>query len=246
MVMGLPRRSERPRERTGAHLTNLCVSRHLVLSRSMSLPPNLREFLGRARQVIAAESAAVLSAAESLDENFVAVAGVLLACSGKVLITGSGTSGTIARRAAHLFSVGGTPAFYLAPDDGLHGGLGVLRKNDVVIAISKGGASEELNQFCARAGALAGAVIAITAAPESELARLANHVLQLRLPPESDLGTVVATGSSLASAALLDALVEVTRAARGYSWSDFFFTHPSGAVGKNAEQALHRLSQEGS
>ena len=106
----------------------------------MSLPPNLQELLERARQVIAAESAAVLSAAESLDQNFVAVAEVLLACSGKLLITGSGTSGTIARRAAHLFSVGGTPAFYLSPNDGLHGGLGVLQKNDVVIAISKGGA----------------------------------------------------------------------------------------------------------
>jgi D-arabinose 5-phosphate isomerase GutQ len=210
----------------------------------MALTPNLNELLRRARQVIVAESAAVLSAAESLDQNFVDVVQVLLECSGKVLITGSGTSGTIARRAAHLFSVGGTPAFYLSPDDGLHGGLGVLRKNDVVIAISKGGASEELNQFCRRAGELAAAVIVITAAPESELGQLADLVLQLRLPAESDLGAVVATGSSLASAALLDALVDVTRAARGYSWSDFFFTHPSGAVGKNAEESLHRLQQE--
>jgi D-arabinose 5-phosphate isomerase GutQ len=214
-------------------------------SPAMSLTPNLDELLGRARQVIAAESAAVLSAAESVDQHFTDVVQVLLACTGKLLITGSGTSGTIARRAAHLFSVGGTPAFYLSPNDGLHGGLGVLRKNDVVIAISKGGSSEELNHFCRRAGELATAVIVITGAPDSELAHLANHVLQLRLPAESDLGAVVATGSSLASAALLDALVEVTRVARGYSWSDFFFTHPSGAVGKNAEEALHRLNQEG-
>jgi D-arabinose 5-phosphate isomerase GutQ len=210
----------------------------------MALTPNLSELLRRAREVIVAESASVLSAAESLDQNFVDVVQVLLECSGKVLITGSGTSGTIARRAAHLFSVGGTPAFYLSPDDGLHGGLGVLRKNDVVIAISKGGASEELNQFCRRAGELAAAVIVITAAPESELAQLADQVLQLRHPAGSDLGAVVATGSSLASAALLDALVDVTRAARGYSWSDFFFTHPSGAVGKNAEESLYRLQQE--
>jgi D-arabinose 5-phosphate isomerase GutQ len=210
----------------------------------MSLSPNLNEFIERARSVIAAESAAVLSAAESVDQHFTDVVQVLLDCSGKVLITGSGTSGTIARRAAHLFSVSGTPAFYLSPNDGLHGGLGVLRKNDVVIAISKGGSSEELNQFCQRASELAAAVIAITAVPKSELAHLADHVLQLRLPAESDLGAVVATGSSLASAALLDALVEVTRTARGYSWREFFFTHPSGAIGKNAEQTLHRLTQE--
>ena len=210
----------------------------------MSLLLNFHQLLQSARQVIVTESAAVLSAAESLDQSFVEVVQVLLACSGKLLITGSGTSGTIARRAAHLFSVGGTPAFYLSPADGLHGGLGVLRKNDVVIAISKGGASEELNQFCRRAGELSAAVIVLTGAAESELAQLADHVLQLRLPADADLGTVVATGSSLASAALLDALVEVTRAARGYTWSEFFFTHPSGAVGKHAEQALQRLNQE--
>ena len=210
----------------------------------MSLPPDPQELLERARQVIAAESRAVLSVCDSLDQNFVTVAEVLVACTGKVLITGSGTSGTIAMRAAHLFSVGGTPAFYLSPSDGLHGGLGVLQKNDMVIAISKGGASEELNQFCSRARELAAAVIAITAKPESELAKLADHVLLLHMAPEADLGAIVATGSSLASAALLDALVEVTRVGRGYSWSQFFFTHPSGAVGKNAEQDLHRLARE--
>ena len=131
----------------------------------MSLSPNLNELrMGRHRHVIAAESAAVLSAAESVDQHFIDVVQVLLDCSGKVLITGSGTSGTIARRAAHLFSVGGTPAFYLSPNDGLHGDLGVLQKNgNAIIALSKGGSSEELNHFCQRASELAAAVIAITA-----------------------------------------------------------------------------------
>ena len=208
----------------------------------MSLPPE--DLLGRARQVVTLESGAVHSVTQSLDQNFVAVAELLLACTGKVLITGSGTSGTIAMHAAHLFSVGGTPAFFLSPSDGLHGGLGVLQKDDMVIAISKGGASAELNQFCSRTRELAATVIAVTAKSESELAKSADHVLLLHMAPESDLGAIVATGSSLASAALLDALVEVTRVGRGYSWSQFFFTHPSGAVGKNAEQDLHRLAQE--
>lgn len=211
----------------------------------MSLPLDPNDYLQTARQVIANEGAAVLSAGESVDQSFAAVVQALLACSGKVLTTGSGTSGMIAKRAAHLFSVGGTPALYLSPDNGLHGGLGVLRKNDLVMAISKGGASEELNQFCSRARALSGGLIVVTAAPDSELSQIADHVLELRLPAEADLGNVVATGSSLATAALLDALVEVTRAARGYSWDNFFFTHPAGAVGKNAEEALQRLSQAG-
>ncbi|HEY0792445.1 MAG TPA: SIS domain-containing protein [Chthoniobacterales bacterium] len=211
----------------------------------MSLSFQPTDLLERARQVVADESAAVLSAADSIDEKFVAVAQLLLSCSGKILITGSGTSGAVARRAAHLFSVGGTPSFYLSPDEGLHGGLGVLRQNDLIIAISKGGASAELNLFCRRGRVLSAALIAITAAPASELAQLADHVLELHLPTNADLGAVVATGSSLACAALLDALVEVTRAARGYSWSDLLFTHPSGAVGKNAAAALERLEREG-
>ena len=185
-----------------------------------------------------------MSAANSVDQTFSEVAQTLAACSGKVLITGDGTSGMIARRAAHHFSVGGTPSLYLSPNDGLHGGLGFLRKNDLVIAISKGGESEDLNQFFRRARTLAATLIVITAALKSALAQMADHVLHLRLPAKSDLGSVAAAGSSLAAAALLGALVEVTRVARGYSWKDFFFTHPSGAVGKSAEETLRRLSQE--
>jgi D-arabinose 5-phosphate isomerase GutQ len=210
----------------------------------MSLPADDSHYLLRAQELIHAEAAAVRSVTQTLDQKFIEVVKVLLACSGKVVITGSGTSGTIAKRAAHLFSVGGTPALHLSPDDGLHGGLGVLRKGDVVIAISKGGASGELNQLCHRARILAGTLIVITAAPESELGQMADHVLQLHLPPDADLGNVVATGSSLAAAVLLDALMEAARSAKGYSWSDFFFTHPSGAVGKKAEENLQRLNQE--
>lgn len=123
----------------------------------MSLNPKLNELRRHLHQVFLAESAAVLSGAESLDQKFVDIAQVLLACSGELLITGSGTSRTIAKRAARPLSVGRTPAFYLLPNDGLHGGLGLLRKDDVVITISKGGATEELNQFCSGAGEVAAA-----------------------------------------------------------------------------------------
>lgn len=197
--------------------------------------------MARARSVIEADAAAVLSTLAIVDETFRAVAGLLASCRGKVLVTGSGTSGAVAARAAHLLSVGGTPAFYLPPADGLHGGLGVLQEGDVVLALSKGGSSAELNEFCARAQTLCSALVAITAAPGSELGRMADHVICLSLPPGGDLGAVVATGSSLAAAAVTDALVEVTRAARGYEWERLLFTHPSGAVGRDAAESLDRL-----
>ena len=92
-------------------------------------------------------------------------------CRGKVLVTGSGTSGAVAIRAAHLLSVGGTPAFYLSPADGLHGGLGVLRPGDIVLALSKSGGSDELNEFCNRGRALCGCLLVITASPGSTFPR---------------------------------------------------------------------------
>lgn len=199
--------------------------------------------LARAQAVIRADADAITSTLGSLDEGFSAAARALAACAGKVLVTGSGTSGAISIRAAHLLSVGGTPSFHLSPADGLHGGLGVLRKGDVVLALSKGGSSKELNDFCTRARTLAGTLIVITAAPDSELARMADHVIRLRLPPGSDLGGIVATGSSLAAAALTDALVETARVARDYTWDQVLFTHPSGAVGRDAEATLAALDR---
>lgn len=201
------------------------------------------EVVRLARNVIRAEGKAVLAALDALDDAFVQAARRLAACTGKVLVTGSGTSGAVAVRCAHLLSVGGTPAFHLSPADGLHGGLGVLRPGDIVLALSKGGSSAELNEFCSRARALCGCLIVVTASLGSALGAMADHVIRLTLDADADLGAVVATGSSLATAAVVDALVEVGRVARDYSWEDLLFTHPSGAVGRDAAQSLERLAK---
>ena len=201
------------------------------------------EWVGRAKQVIRADAAAILGTLDGVDETFLDVARKFIECKGKILVTGSGTSGSIASRAAHLLSVGGTPAFYLPPAEGLHGGLGVLQPEDLVLALSKGGSSDELVEFCKRAKTLCAGLISITADPRSALAVMSDHVIQLTLPPDSDLGEVVATGSSLATAAMTDALVEVCRVARGYGWDKLLFTHPSGAVGRDAEESLRRLQR---
>lgn len=192
--------------------------------------------------VIASEGRAVHAAATAIDDVFLEVARLLVECRGKVVVVGSGTSGAVAARAAHLLSVGGTPAFHLSPADGLHGGLGVLRAGDIVVALSKGGASKELNEFCRKAKPLCGTIVAITARRQSELALVVDHSIVLELDNDADLGGVIATGSSLATAAVLDALVEVTRRARGYTWQQFLYTHPAGAVGHEAEQNLQRLT----
>lgn len=193
-----------------------------------------REIADQARRVIDANRRAVGGVAAAVDAEFLSVARLLSGASGKVLVTGSGTSGTIASRAAHLFSFCGTPAFYLPPTDGLHGGLGVLRDEDIVLALSKFGSSQELNEFCRRSKSLCSGIVAITASATSPLASLADHVLTVALEDDADLGGIVATGSSLAMATLVDALVEVTRISRGTTWDSMLFTHPSGGVGTGA------------
>jgi arabinose-5-phosphate isomerase len=189
------------------------------------------------------DAKAVECAAAAIDETFVSVVDLLSECSGKVIVTGSGTSASIARRAAHLLSVGGTPSFFLSPGDGLHGGLGAIRKDDAIIAISKGGNSSELNEFCSRGKELGRALVVVTSDMASPLAKLADHALVIPLEREADLGTVIATGSSLSAGALLDALVEACRIVRGYEWESFFFTHPGGAVGKNSKAPLEKLAK---
>lgn len=203
------------------------------------------KLLAVAQSVVEADARAVRATLNALDEEFLEVATLLATMSGKALVTGSGTSGNIAARAAHLLSVCGTPAFYLPPGEGLHGGLGALQAEDVVIALSKGGSSEELNEFCRRAKSLCRAVIIVTASPKSALASLADHVIAIPLEDDMDLGGVVATGSSLAVGAVLDALCEMGRVARGYDWERLLFTHPSGAVGRDAAKSLERLSRAG-
>ncbi|MES5047209.1 SIS domain-containing protein [Rhizobium nepotum] len=202
-----------------------------------------QNWMDRAKDVIRADAAAILGALDGIDETIVTVAEMFVSCKGKILVTGSGTSGAIASRAAHLLSVGGTPAFYLSPTDGLHGGLGVLQKEDLVLALSKGGSSAELNEFCERAKTLCAGLISITASPESPLGKMSDHVIRLTVPADSDLGAVVATGSSLATAAITDALVEVCRVGRGYGWDKILYTHPSGAVGRDAVDSLKRLQE---
>lgn len=195
-----------------------------------------------AEQVIRAGANQVSAAAQAVDDGFAAAAGRILGCKGKLLVTGAGTSGAIANRGAHLLSVCGTPAFYLSPSEGLHGGLGVLRPGDGVLALSKGGKSEELNDFCAKAKALCGYLAVITADPASPLGRIADDVIRLQMVEGADLGGVVATGSSLAMGAILDALAEVGRVASGYDWARLLDTHPAGVVGAEASQSLARLT----
>jgi D-arabinose 5-phosphate isomerase GutQ len=191
-----------------------------------------RAVLDVARDVIRSESAAVAAVSDQLDESFLDAVEMLANCTGKVFVTGSGTSGATARRMAHLLAVCGTPSMFIQPMDALHGTMGALAPNDILIAISKGGESDEINDFASRAKVRGVQVVAITSAPEATLAKTADLVVVLRTAEGGDLGGVVAMGSTLVTSVWGDALAAVLMRRRGYSWESFLHTHPAGAVGK--------------
>lgn len=193
------------------------------------------EFRALASERVAVEAAAVQAVMEVFDEATDEILNLLYTCTGKVFVTGSGTSGTIARRMAHLFSVSGTPAIFMQPSDALHGTMGALGAGDVLISISKGGESDEINNLSARARERGVTVVALTSAAGSSLARLANHVQVFVVADQVDPGNLIAMGSTLMHAVWGDCLAVALMRMRGYSWAEVVFTHPLGAVGKLAE-----------
>ncbi|WBU36992.1 KpsF/GutQ family sugar-phosphate isomerase [Homoserinibacter sp. YIM 151385] len=205
------------------------------------------DVLDVARQRLAAEADAITALIAGLDEDFVRAAALILDTPGKVFIGGSGTSGAVARRMAHVFSVTGTPAVFLSPMDALHGASGAIGPADAVILISNGGASSEVIESARIAASHGARIIAITRGHETPLAREADHSLLVAVHGDADIGGTIATGITLAQSALGDALAEVLMRARGYTWAQFMHTHPAGAVGMREQlpEDLPRLELPG-
>ena len=186
-----------------------------------------------AQQTIESEARNLSALAARLDRAFIAVARALLACRGHVLIAGSGTSHATALRMAHLLSCCGTPALFIHPGDAQHGASGAVTPADVVILISRGGSTVEVNLLGRIAKQRGAQVIAFTEQPESEVGRIADLVLRVQSDPEADIERTITTGGSLAMSAVGDALAAVLMQLRGYSMAQFAATHPGGAVGQH-------------
>jgi arabinose-5-phosphate isomerase len=192
------------------------------------------------REVIAREAAAVASVGDQLDASFAQLVRTLLACEGKVLVSGSGTSHAVALRFAHLLSCVGTPALFLHPGDSQHGASGAVAAGDVWIGLSKGGETAEVIFLADIARKRGATVVAITEKPESSLGRLADIVSHVVAPEGVDPFGMVATGSSLFNSALCDAICVALLELRGYSVDEFGETHPGGAVGHRIREGEQR------
>ncbi len=191
--------------------------------------------LDGARARIEHEAAGVRAIADQLDESFAHTVERILALPGKVFVTGSGTSGIMARRMAHLLTVCGTPALFMPAMDALHGAMGAATRGDMLIAISRGGASDEINDLAQRLQEAGVAIVSITSAPASALARMANISVVLENLADIDPGNVIAMGSTLAVGVWGDALAFTLMQQREHSWDKVLHNHPAGAVGKLTE-----------
>lgn len=189
-------------------------------------------YLAWAREVLETERQGLVRLEELLDERFVRAVEILARCRGRVILTGVGKSGIVAKKIAATFTSTGTPAIFLHPTESLHGDLGIVHPEDVVIAISKSGQSDEFQLLIPLLKRFGLPVIAITANPESDLGKNADVVLPIPGDQEAMLGNLVPTVSTTVTMALGDALAYVLLRIKGFTVQDFAALHPGGAIGK--------------
>jgi len=187
------------------------------------------EILKLGRGVILEEARALRRLADSLDENFVRAVELILSCEGKVVLTGIGKSGHIARKISSTFSSTGTPSVFLHPAEALHGDLGLVDRKDLVIAISNSGESEEVLKLIPYFKLHNNPIIGITAKPDSSLAKRSDIVLRIPLEEEAGPLGLAPTTSAVLTLALGDALAMAVMKLRGFKEEDFGKRHPAGA-----------------
>jgi arabinose-5-phosphate isomerase len=184
------------------------------------------------RRVLRLEAAGVARAAERLDGRFAAAVDLLAGVRGRIIVSGVGKSGLIARKVAATLTSTGTPATYLHPVDSLHGDLGIVGRDDAAIVLSKSGESDELAGLLVALERLGVPVIAITGGGESMLGRLAAVVLDASVEEEACPHDLAPTTSTTVALALGDALAVALMERRGFRPDDFAALHPGGALGR--------------
>ena len=200
--------------------------------------------IAQARKVLQTEAAAILALVDRLDERFEQAVRILLDCRGRVLVTGMGKSGIICRKIAATLSSTGTPAFFLHPADAPHGDFGVLQAEDVVVALSYSGETDELLRLLETIKRIGARMIALTGDASSTLAQAADVALDCRVSEEACPMNLVPTASTTAALALGDALAMTLLVAKGFQEEDFANLHPGGKLGKRLMR-VERLMHDG-
>jgi len=204
------------------------------------------DVLDHGRDILRAAAAGVLRAAEALDASFVAAVRIIEGCTGSVVVTGIGKAGLVARKISATLASTGTPSHFLHPAEALHGDLGALRRDDVVLALSQSGETEEVTRLLPHVAARGIRIVALTGSRQSTLGRAADVVVATGTVREAGtLGLAPSTSTSL-MLALGDALALVTSGLRRFTPEDFAARHPGGSLGRQlmlVEDAMRPLPE---
>ncbi len=211
-------------------------------------PPTVvmaEQMLASAHRTFQTEIAGLKTVEASLDHSFQEAVSMLLACEGRVVVTGIGKSGHIARKIAATLASTGTPAFFMHGGEAIHGDLGMLTRQDIVLAISYSGAAHELLTVLSVAKRMGARLISITGNPRSELARNADLHLNAHVDQEACPLNLAPTASTTAALVLGDALAVACLEARGFSREDFARSHPGGALGRRLLTFVRDVMRKG-
>jgi arabinose-5-phosphate isomerase len=190
------------------------------------------QLLASARRALNIEAQAVAALIPRLDGRFAAACRICLACEGRVVVTGIGKSGHIARKIAATFASTGTPSFFLHPAEAGHGDLGMITRPDIVVAISNSGETPELVLLLPHLKRMAIPLLVLVGNVDSTLGRAAAVALDVSVPEEACPLNLAPTASTTATLAMGDALAVTVLEARGFTKQDFALSHPGGTLGR--------------
>ncbi len=202
--------------------------------------------LETARKVLQIEASALAGLVDRLDERFLGAVELLFGCRGRAIVTGMGKSGLIGQKISATFSSTGTPSFFLHPAEALHGDLGSLVRNDVLVALSYSGETEELLRLLDTVKRLGVPLITLTGNPSSTLAAASDVVIDVGIHQEACPLGLAPTASTTAMLAMGDALAMAVLEKRGFNADDFAALHPAGGLGvklRRVENVMHSGDQ---
>jgi arabinose-5-phosphate isomerase len=233
--------ADQPRNLLWAHGSDIITP---VMS-SAAAPADHGRLLAAARRALTIEATAVEALLERLDARFIAACQICLECQGRVVVTGMGKSGHVARKVAATLASTGTPAFFLHPAEAGHGDLGMITRTDAVLALSNSGETRELLLLLPHLKRLAVPLIVMAGKTDSTLGRAATVALDVSVPEEACPLNLAPTASTTATLAMGDALAIAVLEARGFTKQDFARSHPGGSLGRQLLLHVEELMRTG-
>jgi arabinose-5-phosphate isomerase len=208
------------------------------LSETFNVP---KSTLDIAREALEIEIEGIKSVISKLDSSFETVVDLLYSLRGRIIVTGVGKSGIIGRKIAATFTSTGSPAIFVHPVEGLHGDVGIVGRDDALIAISNSGETTEITSLAATVRKWGTRIVAMTGNTSSTLARMAQATLDCRVEREACPLNMAPTASTTASLALGDALAVALMVRRGFNREDFLRSHPAGSLGERLNSKVKYL-----